>query len=79
MLEMRRISKGALKGKITNVLKDTSELLLAFARGTHLKIGVEFPAPDEITTYAESFQIQIDELSKTFANLLNEFSGSKSD
>ena len=46
MLEMRRMSKGALKGKITNALKDTSELLLAFARGTRLKIGVEFPAPD---------------------------------
>jgi len=61
MLKMRKMGKGALKGKITNALKDTSELLLAFAHGTRLKIGVpgigvEFPAPDEITTDAESFQ-----------------------
>lgn len=64
MLEMRRMSNGALKGKITNALKDTSELLLAFARGTRLNIRVGFPAPDEITTDAESFQTQIDEFSK---------------
>ena len=79
MLEMRRMSKGALKGKITNALKDTSELLLAFARGTRLNIRVGFPAPDEITTDAESFQTQIDEFSKTFADLVSEFSGCKSD
>jgi hypothetical protein len=71
------MGKGALKGKITNALKDTSELLLAFARGTRLKIGVEFPAPDEIKTNAESFQTQIDEFSKTFADLVSEFLGSK--
>jgi len=58
MLEMRRMSNGALKGKITNALKDTSELLLAFARGTRLNIRVGFPAPDEITIDAESFQTQ---------------------
>jgi len=79
MLEMRRMSNGALKGKITNALKDTSELLLAFARGTRLNIRVGFPAPDEITTDAESFQTQIDEFSKTFADLVSEFSGCKSD
>lgn len=73
------MSKGALKGKITNALKDTSELLLAFARGTRLNIRVGFPAPDEITTDAESFQTQIDEFSKTFADLVSEFSGCKSD
>ena len=56
MLMMRRMSKGALKSKITNALKDSSKLLLAFARGTRLKIGVESPAPDEISTDAESFQ-----------------------
>ena len=84
MLKMRKMGKGALKGKITNALKDTSELLLAFARGTRLKIGVpgigvEFPAPDEIKTNAESFQTQIDEFSKTSADLVSEFLGSKSD
>ena len=78
MLVMRRMSKGALKSKITNALKDTSELLLAIARETRLKIRVEFSAPDEITPDAESFQTQIDEFSKTFADLVSEFSGSKS-
>ncbi len=57
MLMMRRMSKGALKSKITNALKDTSELLLAFARGTRLKIGVESPAPDEISTAGKASRV----------------------
>ena len=78
MIDMRNRSEGELKGKITNALKNASGLLLAFARGTRLKIGVpgiglEFPTPEEITADAESFQTDVDEFSRIFADLVGEF------
>jgi len=50
------MSKGALKSKITNALKDTSELLTGFCPWNSLEDWCRILGPDEITTDAESFQ-----------------------
>ena len=80
MLDMRERSEGELKGKITQVLKDSSHLLLAFASGTRLTVGfpgvsAQFPSPDQITSEAESFQTEVDQFSEKFAQLVKEFVG----
>jgi len=56
MLVMRRMSKGALKSKITNALKGTSELLTGFCPWNSLEDWCRILGPNEITTDAESFQ-----------------------
>lgn len=80
LLELRKLSEAdtSLKAKITDVLNDSSQLLLAFARRTHLKLSfrgltAEFPSPDELVSEAESFQTSVDEFSETFAKLVKEF------